>query len=818
MVRWSRDDARRLALGRVRPDKARGDADLTLPQLTHRASQRFRCRTITLSLLVACSLLWCLARRSSPAAWNLAEAHPESRPFTPALVPEWIEEANARQLSGCDGTCLSKVEQDRADDLRNSRLFLPPSHLENPDAPRLKESLSRGWIVVYLLCIVYMFAALAIVCDEFFVPALEAFVDEFGISMDVAGATFMAAGGSMPELFTSFISTFQEHPAVGFAAIVGSAVFNVLFVIAVCAIFSSEVMTLSWWPLARDVSFYLVALVTVVIVLGYSSPGEVELAEAIFLLCEYVCYCCFMYFNGQIEDFVKASLRSKSSRVTPVVNVPEGAAEVDDDTDRKGSAVSQVSNLDIPKKERLNMPGTFRRGIVQLLTQNSFLYETAGIAAVVNIKGSLEETFATLDLDGDGFLDANEIRALLAKMGLKKDASDGAVQTALRRITRSPNGQVSFESFKKWYLASEARIEIEVRRVFDAFDQNQSNSIDRTEIKKVLESLGHKGMTDEQITELMDEMNAIVVEEKPADDVKVEDATAEAAGSNPEVSPASVEVLRETAAGPAQRPSVGSGRPSPRGSMDRPGHNSVTFEQFQVWYTSSLFCEGKKKQHQIEEESEGCALSLDPPECRLMSLAMFWYVVTYPIVAVLYCTLPDVRKDKYKRSYKIAILEFALSLFWIGAFSNLLYECTVVLSNTFNIDPDDSAITVLAAGTSIPDLLSSYIVARHGEGDMAVSSSIGSNIFDVTVGLPLPWMCYNLIYGRTVEVDNDALISSVMLLVVMLLLVVLVMILMKWRMTKRMGYVMLALYALFLLQYLLEKYPKDTGGLYDADF
>jgi K+-dependent Na+/Ca+ exchanger-like protein len=797
-----------------------------------------------LSLLVACALLWCLARRSSPAARWVAEADLESRPSTPALVPEWIAEASARQLSGCDGTCLTKEEQESADELRNSRLFLPPSHLENPDAPRLKESLSRGWIVVYLLCIVYMFAALAIVCDEFFVPALEAFVDEFGISMDVAGATFMAAGGSMPELFTSFISTFQEHPAVGFAAIVGSAVFNVLFVIAVCAIFSSEVMTLSWWPLARDCSFYMVALVTVVIVLGYSSPGEVQLWEAVVLLLEYLCYCSFMRFNGQVEDFVKAILNGKNSRVTPVVNAPEGAAEVNDDPDRKGSSVSQVSNLDIPRtpstvKERLNMPSTFRRGIVQLLTQNSFLYETAGIAAVVQIKGSLEETFQALDLDGDGFLDANEIRALLTKMGLKRDLSDGALQTALRRITRSPNGQVSFESFKKWYLASEARIEIEVRRVFDAFDQNQSNSIDRTEIKKVLESLGHKGMTDEQISELMDELTAIVDEQPAANasDVKVEDA----AGDKPEPPPtetaASVEVLRETAAGvppremsfasTARRSSQGSGRQrqGSQGSTGRrpsvtdvPGHNSVSFEQFQAWYTKSLFCEGKKKQHQVEEESEGSAISLDPPECDVMSKAMFWYVITYPIVAVLYCTLPDVRKEKYKRNYKIAILEFSLSLFWIGAFSNLLYECTVVLSNTFNIDPDDSAITVLAAGTSIPDLLSSYIVARQGEGDMAVSSSIGSNIFDVTVGLPLPWMCYNLAYSRTVAVDNDALISSVMLLVVMLFLVILVMIVMRWRMTKRMGYVMLALYALFLLQYMLEKYPKESGGLYDVSF
>ena len=44
-------------------------------------------------------------------------------------------------------------------------------------------------------------------------------------------------------------------------------------------------------------------------------------------------------------------------------------------------------------------------------------------------------------------------------------------------------------------------------------------------------------------------------------------------------------------------------------------------------------------------------------------------------------------------------------------------------------------LTILAAGTSIPDLITSVIVAKKGFGDMAVSSSVGSNIFDITVGL-----------------------------------------------------------------------------------
>ena len=46
---------------------------------------------------------------------------------------------------------------------------------------------------------------------------------------------------------------------------------------------------------------------------------------------------------------------------------------------------------------------------------------------------------------------------------------------------------------------------------------------------------------------------------------------------------------------------------------------------------------------------------------------------------------------------------------------------------------------MLATCLCTPDLLTSVIVAKNGFGDMAISSSVGSNIFDITVGLPVPW-------------------------------------------------------------------------------
>ncbi|KAK9497092.1 hypothetical protein O3M35_004469 [Rhynocoris fuscipes] len=107
------------------------------------------------------------------------------------------------------------------------------------------EQRRKGAVILHIIGVVYMFVALAIVCDEFFVPSLDVVIEKFGIAEDVAGATFMAAGGSAPELFTSVIGVFVSFDDVGIGTIVGSAVFNILFVIGMCALFSRTVLSLT---------------------------------------------------------------------------------------------------------------------------------------------------------------------------------------------------------------------------------------------------------------------------------------------------------------------------------------------------------------------------------------------------------------------------------------------------------------------------------------------------------------------------------------------------------------------------------------------
>lgn len=160
-----------------------------------------------------------------------------------------------------------------------------------------------------------MFLALAIVCDEYFVPSLEMISEKLDLSDDVAGATFMAAGGSAPELFTSLIGVFIADSNVGIGTIVGSAVFNILFVIGACAFVvgfvtdeatgKPTVLSLTWFPLTRDCTFYIIALS--VLIFNFSGD-EISGWESISMICVYVSYVSFMMFNSKIE----AKLMKKS--------------------------------------------------------------------------------------------------------------------------------------------------------------------------------------------------------------------------------------------------------------------------------------------------------------------------------------------------------------------------------------------------------------------------------------------------------------------------------------------------------------------------
>ena len=484
----------------------------------------------------------------------------------------WTLKIDANKCRTVNFTCTGKINGGELES------FIPESKddpLFPPDA-FTEEARNSGAFVFHLIGVLYMFLALALVCDHYFVPTLDVITEKYNISPDVAGATLMAAGGSAPELFTSIIGVFIAVSDVGIGTIVGSAVFNVLFVIAACAFASTKPLELTAWPLIRDTSFYSIALLMLV---GFFTDDTIVWWEALILFIWYFCYVGFMKFNQQAE--------TKFLEMFPSLKKNDA-----------GDANTKT-------------PGFRARKPLLLL-----------------MKGKVES--------GE---DAGGNKHGMGMVGLKD------------RLTGSEGEG-------------------------DNLKEDPEENKDKT-------------------TEEEEEPYKDFIRGGPGDDIA-----------------------------------------------------------------------GK----------------------------IMWYI-SLPLMLPMWATIPDPQDESRKKFFP---LSFILSILWIAAFSYLMVWWATLVGQAVGISDAVMGLTFLAAGTSVPDLITSVLVARKGEGDMAVSSSIGSNLFDVTVGLPLPWLIYTAISGN-VDVNSVGMGCNIGMLFLMLLIVFLSILAFKWKMTKIMGCVMLVMYAIFVV-------------------
>jgi len=239
-------------------------------------------------------------------------------------------------------TLVSKYDLDTSKYVLGSRRLSDESDSAYPDDPFISKPYEdappseKCAVIIHIIVIGYMLLGLNTVCDAFFCGALDTMVDQWKVEPDVAGATFMAAGGSAPELFTSLIGACITENDVGFGTIVGSAVFNVLAVIGACGIATERPLKLRWWPLFRDCTYYIVCLALLAafahgeIVTTVDGDkvggGNIELWEAIVLFVCYLIYCIIMWQNKRIEKFVTALRRAK---VSPTPGIGDGTADGD---------------------------------------------------------------------------------------------------------------------------------------------------------------------------------------------------------------------------------------------------------------------------------------------------------------------------------------------------------------------------------------------------------------------------------------------------------------------------------------------------------
>lgn len=83
----------------------------------------------------------------------------------------------------------------------------------------------------------------------------------------------------------------------------------------------------------------------------------------------------------------------------------------------------------------------------------------------------------------------------------------------------------------------------------------------------------------------------------------------------------------------------------------------------------------------------------------------------------------------YKKPVALSFIIAGLGMLFFGG--KLFVEQAVVLAELAGLSQMLIGLTIVAIGTSLPELVTSIIAARKGETDLAVGNIVGSNIFNV---------------------------------------------------------------------------------------
>ena len=119
-------------------------------------------------------------------------------------------------------------------------------------------------------------------------------------------------------------------------------------------------------------------------------------------------------------------------------------------------------------------------------------------------------------------------------------------------------------------------------------------------------------------------------------------------------------------------------------------------------------------------------------------IILFFLVFVYYLIKMARNKIDNNQDEKYM-SMKKAILFTILGIAGIIIGSNLVVENASAIARTMGISESMVALTIVALGTSLPELVTSITATRKGEYDIAIGNVVGSNIFNIgmVIGAPI---------------------------------------------------------------------------------
>ena len=140
--------------------------------------------------------------------------------------------------------------------------------------------------------------------------------------------------------------------------------------------------------------------------------------------------------------------------------------------------------------------------------------------------------------------------------------------------------------------------------------------------------------------------------------------------------------------------------------------------------------------------------------------------------AFMFYTFREARKGKAEvaaedgkpLSIPMCLLLMVLGLAMLVVGSELFVRSASELAATLGVGESVIGLTIVAGGTSLPELATSVVAARKGQSAMAIGNVIGSNVFNILLILGTTAVVCPMQIGGITMIDMSMMVASVLLL------------------------------------------------------
>lgn len=147
-------------------------------------------------------------------------------------------------------------------------------------------------------------------------------------------------------------------------------------------------------------------------------------------------------------------------------------------------------------------------------------------------------------------------------------------------------------------------------------------------------------------------------------------------------------------------------------------------------------------------------------------VAFFLYYMYITLKGARQGSTLDNNDDGNRRQMKIwkATMWIIVGLACLVGGSNIFVSGAVFVAKSLNISDAVIGLTIVAGGTSMPELATSVVAAKKGNSGIAIGNVIGSNVFNILFILGITGVICPMQLGDITTVDMTMLVGSMILL------------------------------------------------------